>query len=214
MKIIDLTHTINEDISVYPGTPSPTLKEVGDHDLDGYRITLLTMTSHTGTHVDSPYHIYKSGKTLNEFDVSSFIGKAMIVDIRNLKPDEEITPAHIDLDIFNKAHFILFYRGVDKHMGTDAFLDDYPVLSKELIDLINNQKKKGLGFDVIGLDKITNGLELHNHLFTNDNIINFENLNNLGVIYEEIGSNLFTFIALPLKFKNCDGAPVRAIALL
>ena len=38
----------------------------------------------------------------------------------------------------------------------------------------------------------------------------FENLTNLS----EIKSNHFTFCALPLKFENADGAPIRAIAII
>ena len=54
MKIIDLTHTISEDMPVYPGTEPPVLKPANTYEKDGFRETLLSLYSHTGTHVDPP----------------------------------------------------------------------------------------------------------------------------------------------------------------
>lgn len=215
MKVIDLTHIISEGISVYPGSDQPKIQEIGSYSKDGYRETLLTLCSHAGTHVDAPNHIYETGKTLDAFDIDSFVGEAMVVDVRHLKADDEIKIRDLNVDVFNQVEFILFYRGADKKFGTDEFLEEYPVISQELIELINRDKKKGIGFDVIGLDKVDNAkLDRHKQLFKNNHIVNFENLNNLGLVYEAIGDRPFKFVALPLKVKNSDGAPVRAIAML
>ena len=51
---------------------------------------------------------------------------------------------------------------------------------------------------------------MHRKLFTKNEIVVIENLTRLG----EIGNELFTFCALPLKYKNSDGAPIRVIAIL
>ena len=57
------------------------------------------------------------------------------------------------------------------------------------------------------IDSLT--LSNHHKLLSN-NVLIFENLTNLS----EIKSNHFTFCALPLKFENADGAPIRAIAII
>mgnify|MGYP000488374211 FL=1 len=54
MTVIDLTHTIREDMPVYPGTEPPRLTTACTVSQCGYRETLLHMYSHTGTHMDAP----------------------------------------------------------------------------------------------------------------------------------------------------------------
>jgi kynurenine formamidase len=76
--------------------------------------------------------------------------------------------------------------------------------------LIQNNKK-GIGLDVIGIDPIRDGnLTLHKKLFLNTNIVIIENLTHLS----DVSNEVFTFVALPLKYENADGAPIRAIAIL
>ena len=51
MKVYDLTHTIQNDMPVYPGTEQPKLTTACTIEAVGYRETLLHMFSHTGTHI-------------------------------------------------------------------------------------------------------------------------------------------------------------------
>ena len=68
---------------------------------------------------------------------------------------------------------------------------------------------KGIGFDVIGLDPIADtNLTRHKKLFKTKDIVNIENLCNLGLC----GSDLFLFSCFPLKLTDCDGSPIRAVA--
>ena len=54
MKVIDLTHVIAADMPVYPGTEPPRLESANTYEANGFKETLLTMYSHTGTHMDPP----------------------------------------------------------------------------------------------------------------------------------------------------------------
>ena len=58
MKIIDLTQLITTDMPVYPGTEQPKLTVANTVEKDGFRETLITFYSHTGTHMDAPFHIF------------------------------------------------------------------------------------------------------------------------------------------------------------
>ncbi len=51
MKILDLTHLIEEAMPVYPETEPPKLTPSNTFEQHGFRETLLTMGSHTGTWV-------------------------------------------------------------------------------------------------------------------------------------------------------------------
>lgn len=91
MKVIDLTHTIRENMPVYPGTEPPKLSPTSSYESDGFKETLLQMYTHTGTHMDPPAHIFSGRTTLDEFPVDQFIGKALVIDCRELKEGQAIT---------------------------------------------------------------------------------------------------------------------------
>lgn len=211
MKVIDLTHTIKENMSVYPGTEPPALKVANTHENDGFKETLITMFSHTGTHIDPPAHIYKSGKTLDSYGADAFVGRATVIDCREVNLGEKIPLSLIKEQekVAGSVDFLLFCTGFDKKWGTQEYYGEYPVLSSEALEYIIEKRYKGIGFDVIGLDPI-GSLELHKILFSKSDMINIENLKNLDLCIGEV----FTFVCLPLKINNSDGASARAIAIM
>ncbi len=211
MKVIDLTHTITADMPVYPGTEKPKLMPANTIEKDGFKETLMTMFSHTGTHIDPPAHLLKDGTTLDAFPAEGFIGKALVIDCKSLKEGDAITMEQLAPygEKLNRADFLLFNLGWDKYWGTDAYFGDYACIDYQVLDFILKGNYKGIGFDVIGLDPIADAdLPRHKLLFEKGNIINIENLRNLHLC----GDGLFDFACLPLKLENCDGAPARAIA--
>ncbi|MFQ5788764.1 MAG: cyclase family protein, partial [Thermodesulfobacteriota bacterium] len=61
--------------------------ERGDH----CNVSTISMSSHTGTHVDSPYHFIKKGDRIHEMPFTSMIGKARVIEIKDscsIKPEE------------------------------------------------------------------------------------------------------------------------------
>jgi kynurenine formamidase len=212
MKVIDLTHTICENMPVYPGTQPPRLMVANTYETDGFKETLVQLYSHTGTHVDPPAHIYAGRTTLDQFPPQQFMGRALVIDCTALGEGESITMEQLRPygEKVNEADFLLFYTGWDSRWGTDdAYFGDYPCVDDAVLDHILAGDYKGIGFDVIGLDPIADGnLTRHKKLFREKDILNIENLNRLGLC----GKELFWFGCFPLKLENCDGAPVRAMA--
>lgn len=211
MKVIDLTHTIKENMPVYPGDDTPKLIPVSTYEKDGFKETLLQMYSHTGTHMDTPAHIFAGRTALDEFPIEQFIGKALVIDCRDLEGGQVISMERINkvLDRAKKADFLLFNLGWDKRWGTDSYFGEYPCIDDEVLDFIINGNYKGIGFDVMGLDPISDvNLPRHKRLFQDTDIINIENLKNLDLC----GRELFYFSCFPLKIEDCDGSPIRAVA--
>ena len=98
----------------------------------------------------------------------------------------------------------------DKYWDTEKYYGKFPVISEEVADYLISSNKKGIGLDVISIEDIESAdLPMHHKVLKN-NLVIIENLCNL----DQIGSDLFTFCALPLKFINSDGASVRAVAIL
>lgn len=114
MKVIDLTHTISEAMPVYPGTEKPKLTTVNTYSKDGFKETLIQIYSHVGTHMDPPAHIFANQKTLDQFSPEQFIGKALVIDCRDLKEGQSIPIDKINMDIAASADFLLFNLGWDK----------------------------------------------------------------------------------------------------
>ena len=211
MRVIDLTHTIESGMPVYPGTEPPILEPANTYDRDGFRETKISMYSHTGTHMDPPAHLFRDRTTLDAFPPEQFIGKALVIDCTSLKEGEPITMDHLSRygTKAETADFLLFYLGWDARWGSEAYFGDYPCLDDSVLEYILEGSYKGIGFDVIGLDPIADGnLTRHKKLFQTRDIINIENLCNLGLC----GNELFWFSCFPLKIRDCDGSPIRAVA--
>lgn len=211
MRVIDLTHTITESMPVFPGTQPPVLSPVHSWETSGFRETLINLCSHVGTHVDSPAHLFPSGKTLDAISPEQFIGKALVIDCRSIPVGGDIPLSLVQEQGKNaaQADFLLFNLGWSSKWGAPAYYSGYPCMSYELIEFVISGGYKGIGFDSMSVDPIDSSeLSRHRKLLGSRDILIIENLTNL----ELCGSELFNFCCFPIKFVNSDGAPVRAAA--
>lgn len=211
MRVIDLTHTIQETMPVYPGTEPPKFTPANSYEKDGFKETLLQMYTHTGTHMAPPSHLYPDRTSLDQFPASQFLGRALVIDCRDLCEGDAITMEYVRRygAKAEEADFLLFNLGGDQRWGTDSYYGDYPCVDDETLEFIIRGNYKGIGFDTIGLDPIADeNLTRHKKLFKSRDIVNIENLKDLALC----GNNLFWFSCCPLKLENCDGSPIRAIA--
>ena len=132
MKILDLTHLIEEAMPVYPEPEPPKLTPSNTFEQHGFRETLLTMGSHTGTHMDAPAHMLRDGKTLDQFPADKYVGTAYVLDCSDLA-GKEIPKARLQLHAseIEAADFLLFYTGWEKYWGSEQYFSPFPVLSLE-----------------------------------------------------------------------------------
>ena len=211
MRVLDLTHTIRPGMPVYPGTEPPSFTPANSYDADGFKETKISMYTHTGTHMDPPAHLFPGRTTLDAFPPDQFLGRALVIDCRGLAEGEPIPMERLTRygALTEQADFLLFCLGWDKRWGTDAYYGDYPCLDEAVMDHILQGRYKGIGFDVIGLDPISDAeLTRHKRLFAGKDIVNIENLKNL----DRCPPGLFWFGCFPLKLADSDGAPIRAMA--
>lgn len=211
MRAIDLTHAMEENMPMFPGSSAPSLQISSDYQSSGFRETLLTFLSHTGTHADAPAHMLKGKKTLDEIPISQFFGKALVIDCRDLREGSSINLERIEAvkEKAKRADFLLFNCGWDKRWEVNDLYGDFPLLDSKVLEFIFSHEFKGIGFDLMSPDRIDDeDCPIHKQLLQKENFFIIENLCNL----EQCGSELFNFVCLPLKFKHSDGAPVRAVA--
>ncbi|MCL2291428.1 MAG: cyclase family protein [Bacteroidetes bacterium] len=220
MKIIDLTHSIAENMPMYPGTDAPTLHVAYNHEDYGFMETHISLFSHTGTHIDAPAHLYANGLTLDKYPIEQFVGKALVIDCRKLEKGEKIQMQLLEEkgDVLHEVEFILFLTGQSALWGTPEYFGKIPLMSQEVVEWINQRKLKGIGIDAPSFDPITidalaqaaGELDNHRAILKTNNTILIENLCKL----EEVGSEMFMLYALPLNTSNADGAPARVIAMV
>src|SRR5919112_1914044 len=80
LKIHDLTPTISQDMQVYHGDPQPKFKPHATIKDDKVNVTTITLGSHTGTHVDAPWHFLQEGNSIEIEPLDKFIGEAVVID--------------------------------------------------------------------------------------------------------------------------------------
>ncbi|MGK0467190.1 cyclase family protein [Clostridium sp.] len=210
MKITDLTHTIYSDMPVFPGTEQPIFIKANTLEKDGFQEAKITMFSHTGTHIDSPAHMLSSGPYLDDLDIEQFIGNATILDFSNIKTK------FIDVDSLKpyeekikNVEFIIIKTGWSKYWGEKRYFESFPALSEESAKWLSQFNLKGIGIDAISIDDMDSTTFAVHKILMPKNIIIIENLTNL----DSISSENFILSILPLKNKEADGSPVRAISI-
>ena len=210
MKITDLTHIICSDMPVFPGTEQPIFERANTLEKDGFQEAKITMYSHTGTHIDAPAHMLINGPYLDNLDIGHFVGNATILDFSNiniklidvdiLKPFEEKT---------RNVEFIILKTGWSKYWGDEKYFKSFPSLTVESAKWLSQFNLKGIGIDAISIDDMdSTTFEIHKILMPK-NILIIENLTNL----DSVSNEFFILSILPLKNKDADGSPVRAISI-
>ena len=66
--------------------------------------TALDLTSHLGTHCECPYHHFENGKSVGELPLTTFMGRAIYVNIDFLEPNSHISGADLDRACGNRIH--------------------------------------------------------------------------------------------------------------
>lgn len=212
MKIIDLSHTMESGMPVYPGDDAPTIQQAATHEKDGAQVTRLNISTHTGTHLDTPRHFVETGTTTDSMGLENFIGKGVLIDCSEFGLHQQIPLSHVlkYKDDLASADFAMIYTGWDEYWGTPKYFDHFPVLSVEATKFLIDRQLKGIGLDFSSIDGI-DSVDYPNHqLVLRAGLIIIENLSNLGALIDES----FQFAAFPLKVKEGDGSPVRAVATL
>ena len=207
MEIIDLTHQIEENMPVYPGTEPPVIKQANTIEKDGFAEKLLSLYSHTGTHMDAPRHIFDGAKSVSDFTPDSLYGRACVMDFSSVKGVITADILKKYADRLEDSDIAVFYTGWDRYWGEDAYFSDFPVMDVDAAKYLVSKKMKGVAVDAISVDSVDcYELDVHRVILGAGMFIT-ENLCGL----KELMNKEFDLGVFPLKIKDGDGAPVRAI---
>nr|WP_100400738.1 cyclase family protein [Bacillus sp. FJAT-44742] len=208
--IIDLSMPVTTQTPIYPGDPKPEVTPSATIEGEGYNVSHLHMGSHTGTHIDAPYHFRKEGKKLDEIPLSTFAGEGVVLDVTGKGEGESITLNDILPYSARLApnKIALIYTGWDKYREDEKYYR-HPYISEEAVVFMLEKGIRVFFIDALNID-VPDGSSFKGHeLITEVNGIIGENFANFHLIDFE---NPFV-MALPLPFPGLDGSPVRAVAL-
>ena len=130
------------------------------------------------------------------------MGLCQVISVK-LKPRERILPDHLQGQKIRAPRVLFKTSSFD---DPDNWNNDFNSLSPELIEWLAKEKVKLVGIDTPSVDPADDKV-LHSHNCIYEN--NFAILE--GIILKSVEDGLYTLIALPLKIKGADAAPVRAI---
>tara|TARA_Y100001954_G_scaffold177902_1_gene189120 strand:+ start:555 stop:1202 length:648 start_codon:yes stop_codon:yes gene_type:complete len=214
MKVIDLTLTISEKIPTFPGSPQPNFINWESIEKDGYNLELLFLSTHTGTHLDAPYHFVKKGQKIDQIMTKRLVTEAILIKIRK-GPDQAITKSDIQkfekkFEKIDDGSTVIFHTDWQKNLNKKSYFLKNPGLAVSAAKYLASKKINLVGIDSPSIDLGKNGKFSVHHILAKEGVLIAENLANL----DKINSETFHLIIAPLKLKNATGSPIRAMALV
>jgi arylformamidase len=208
-KIYDISVTITEGIPVWPGDPKVVLERVSKiEDGANANVSQVSMSVHTGTHMDAPYHFIPDGYTIEAIPLETLIGPVLVVQV----PDE--------VEVID--------GGVIKHAGIELTIDRvlfktrnsqfWPAANSEFrTDFvgINEDGARALveiGIRLVGIDYLSIA-PYHHSRPTHEVLLGNKVAVLEGCDLSQVEPGRYMLYALPTKFGGSDGAPVRAVLI-
>ena len=208
MKIIDLTHALENGSSVFPGDPACII-ETAHHYENGYFVSNISMGSHTGTHVDTPAHKLEGARSLTDFPLETFCAEnAAVLDCRGVTGEIDAAFLNAHREELRGCEAVLLLTGWSSHWGGMGFFSGYTGLNEDAAEAL-----KEMGIRMVALESPSVNAVRHESVHTallSREIIIVEAVCGM----EELLGKRFRFFAMPLKLSGRDGSPVRAFAVV
>jgi len=206
MRVIDISVPNGPGQHVYPGDPPPRVeaaKQIRRGDV--CNVSLLTMGSHTGTHVDAPYHFIDGGARLGDVPLDRMVGEALVVDLRG-RPAVDATV--LESASLRAGDILLCRTDNSERWAAPEFQRDFTYLTLDAAALLVARGVRAVGIDYLSIEEFGSSDFPVHHRLLGAGVFVIEGLDLRGV---EPGR--YTLVCLPLKFPELDGAPARAVLL-
>lgn len=215
-RVVDLTRTLRPgaerfklDIQTFPVDnvlPGYPLSEE-----DWYILQEWQISSHLGTHVETPYHHIKDGADAADLRLEQVMGDALVLDFRAKKAGETIEWAEMEAagsDV-RPGDIVLLHTGFDRMYGVPDLKYDRPYLSMEAARWLVERQVACVGVDASGIEKYYENEQPVHVLLLGNEIPIIEELTHL----DQLRRQRVFFLGLPLPIQGADACPIRAVAI-
>lgn len=210
-RAVDLTQTIKNGMTVYIGDAVPRISSFKRLEEDGVNLSVLTLGSHTGTHVDAPVHYVKGGMGVDRLPVETFVGEATVLNFSGIRAGGGITAADLQEHSAEVARgdIVLLYTGLSRKWGNPTARKTITYVGGDAAHWLVKREVKAVGIDYLSVERFGAKVPVAHITLLSHGIPIIESLNrNLSRL---VGRRVL-FLCLPIKIGGCDGAPARAIA--
>ncbi|HNZ39871.1 MAG TPA: cyclase family protein [Candidatus Latescibacteria bacterium] len=200
--IFDVTRTLGFDALPYPGDPAFE-REAKEHG--GVTVSRLTMSSHSGTHLDAPAHVFPGGKTLDEYPPERFFLSAHVVEA---KSERVITAADVNALRLEEYEAVLF-----KTRDSEPSRAHKPLpwisFSPDAATALVRCGVRLVGIDSPSVDAAdATELPVHRTLLGADVLV----LEDCDL--REVPAGGYELVCMPLRVRTSDGAPCRCVLIM
>jgi kynurenine formamidase len=226
-RFIDLSHPLTSGIQIYPSDPTFNCKTHATHAKDGYCVHHLSLGTHTGTHIDAPYHFFPNGRKIGELELEELVGDVAVVNLSGLEERQRISWEILQpyAQLMHDRRILLINTGWSRaHYQTPVYFS-HPYLAPNVATEILAQGIRVVGVDTLNpdetpsaFDTVSEGLDgfgFHEAFLGAGGII-AENLTNLEELLEAQSNSpedeKWIVNLVPLNLAGADGSPVRAFA--
>ncbi len=207
-KLYDISILLGVESASWPGDPPYTRRlraAIGEGSLSD--VSMVEMTAHTGTHVDTPGHFVAGGKKLDDYRPEDFILPARVVNVGDATV---VAPDVVDAAGLREGEAVLF-RTANSATGRIAgarFFEDGVTLAPETAELCVRCRAPLVGIDYFTVDAYGEGdFPVHRTLLRAGVLI-LETIN-----LRDVPAGEYTLICLPLRLHGAEASPVRAVLL-
>ena len=208
MKIYDISVPISPAMPVYPGDPVVSIEPMKQIVKgDAANVSQLSFGDHTGTHLDPPIHFIPGGKTVDQLDLDTLYGPAVVVDMSHV--DYAITAKDLErAKLSRRAVRILFRTRNTELWQQPGFQTNYVGFAWDAAQWFVEHGVKLVGIDYLSVELFDASEPRVHRTLLGAGIIIVE-----GLDLRNIEPGKYVLACLPLKIKDGDGAPVRAILI-
>jgi len=206
--IYDVTLPITNSMHVWPGDPPVLLTQKSHLSRDKthtVRLTAMDLCSHTGTHIDAPFHMIDGGKRLNEFPLDIWTGKATVFEVIGTRSIGAAELARFD---WKGVERVLFKTENSSHWQDGKFYEEFVYLDPGGAEFLVQQGVRLVGIDYLSIDKFKSESHPTHFVLLKKDIPIIEGLNLSVVTPGE-----YTLVALPMNIQDADGAPARVFLM-
>jgi len=203
VTLYDITRAITPNLAVWPGdTPyaSRSLMRIAEGDV--CNLATLTLSAHTGTHADAPYHFEARGQTIGQVSLVHYLGPATVVAL----PEAEgaFFPKHLNGIDLDRVERLLIHTSASA-LPDGRFPKTFVYPTPETARLLVEHRLKLFGTDAPSVDPLTSKTLTAHKVFCGGGVALLE-----GLQLQNVPPGEYELIALPLKLDG-DGSPVRAV---